>query len=397
MYLRQFLFLILFTGYAAASSAQQGSVSGKITDAKTGLPLAAVSVFLSNATVGDKTNESGTYRLTGIKQGTYDLVVSIMGYQQFSKQVQVNGNAQQLDVAMEPKAIQMAEIVLKQDPNWLNNYRDFKRRFLGPSAFAEQCNILNPKAVWVEFDKRILSASSEDFIEIENKALGYKLKFLLNTFQMNYTDGSQFYAGQVLFEQMKGSKRDQNNWKKNREYAYYGSGMHFFRSLKNGTTTEDGFKLHRLVRLANPLRPSDSVITANIRRLRAEGETKADSIVYWRKLAELPAMQQYLIEAPLRPDSLASPTPGASGNMELSFSDFLAVDYPRKKSATPFVVRQRFGNFISYDVSSVLGKKFPIVFDSNGILIDPRSVIYEGSWGEGVSTMLPYDYEPEKK
>src|SRR5690606_1019472 len=69
---------------AAPASAQNGTVSGRLTDAETGAPLAGARV---EAVTGARVVASafsgtdGAYRLTNVPAGTYVLVVTLLGYE----------------------------------------------------------------------------------------------------------------------------------------------------------------------------------------------------------------------------------------------------------------------------------------------------------------------------
>jgi iron complex outermembrane receptor protein len=69
---------------AAPVAAQDGAISGRLTDAETGAPLAGASV---EAVAGTRvvaravSNENGQYQLTNVPPGTYALVISLLGYE----------------------------------------------------------------------------------------------------------------------------------------------------------------------------------------------------------------------------------------------------------------------------------------------------------------------------
>jgi TonB-linked SusC/RagA family outer membrane protein len=64
-----------------------GSISGKVTDAKTGEPLAAAGLKLGNTELGGVTGEDGTYHIARVPAGTYALVVRRIGYAPETKQI----------------------------------------------------------------------------------------------------------------------------------------------------------------------------------------------------------------------------------------------------------------------------------------------------------------------
>ncbi|MCA0362747.1 MAG: TonB-dependent receptor [Bacteroidetes bacterium] len=65
-------------------SQKQGSISGKIRDKSSQEELAFVNLQLSNSTKGATTDESGNFRISNIPVGSYNLVVSYVGYKPFT-------------------------------------------------------------------------------------------------------------------------------------------------------------------------------------------------------------------------------------------------------------------------------------------------------------------------
>jgi len=70
----------------------QISVSGKITDQQTGLPLPGATVSIQNSANGTITDALGKYSLSNLQTGTYALKVSYIGYQSEVKSITLRGN-----------------------------------------------------------------------------------------------------------------------------------------------------------------------------------------------------------------------------------------------------------------------------------------------------------------
>src|SRR5204863_962563 len=62
------------------------SISGKIIDSVTKLPMFGASVFAENTTIGTATATDGTFRLE-LPNGGYNLVVTFTGYQTETKRI----------------------------------------------------------------------------------------------------------------------------------------------------------------------------------------------------------------------------------------------------------------------------------------------------------------------
>ncbi len=67
-------------------SGTTGKITGRVIDAQTGAPLASVNLILEETTLGDATNEDGTFMILRIPPGTYTLVASMIGYHDYRLQ-----------------------------------------------------------------------------------------------------------------------------------------------------------------------------------------------------------------------------------------------------------------------------------------------------------------------
>ena len=82
--------LILFTFLTTILSAQEGfTISGTITDVLNGETIFGASIYFKDTAIGVTSNEYGFYSLTA-SEGNYILVVSYLGYADFSKEISLN-------------------------------------------------------------------------------------------------------------------------------------------------------------------------------------------------------------------------------------------------------------------------------------------------------------------
>lgn len=355
----------------------QFSISGRVIGQSDKKPIAYASVFLSNTQAGARTADNGAFSITNVKPGQYDLVITIVGYETYHQPVQVNADMALGDIVINPKTVQLHEVKIMPDAEKARLFAMFKRLLLGNSPFAGQCKILNPDAVYISYDSfaRVLTASSDDFIEIENDGLGYKIKYLLSDFTNDERQHTLYFAGSALFEELKGSKRQQRVWNKNRREAYEGSSMHFLRSVLGNDVYEQGFKVLRLIRAKNP----DYI----------PGGTK-------------PEYKETLITKPLGITDYTKKTE-APGLYALNFNDCLYIMYSSAQNAMPYTSVVKSGDpppeyLNNWMTTTVIFEKPYAIFDLNGIFIDPASVIFEGNWGTSrMADLLPVDYEPSSK
>jgi hypothetical protein len=366
--MKRLLILLFFLPFTCLG---QITITGKLVNAAQNTPVADASVFLSNATVGGKSADNGTFILRNVRPGQYELVVTVLGYETYRQTVMAGTESVSLpNIKLTPKISELKEVVIMPDPNRERNYRIFKEEFLGMSQPASQCKILNPDMVDLDYDEpaRRLTGSSADFIEVENKALGYNIKYLLKSFTKDFKEGLLYFEGSALFEEMKGTAKQKRRWQKNRMLAYNGSSMHFLRSIVGNNVDAAGFKVLRLIRTLNP-----------------------DYNGFGEKY------KQTLVNKPLSVADYAALT-DAKGVYALKYADCLYLMYTKRRDNSPdgkVVQSLTMPNYLT----TILTITRPyILFDSNGIILNPADIITEGNWGKSrIADMLPVDYLPEDK
>ncbi|HEY8782974.1 MAG TPA: carboxypeptidase regulatory-like domain-containing protein [Mucilaginibacter sp.] len=382
----------------------QITITGRILNQADTKPVANASVFLSNATIGSKTANDGTFTLHNVKPGKYDIVVSIIGFETYDQIITVgNSNITLPDIAIFPKTIALKEVTVKYhvDPDRENYLNWFKNEFLGTSDIAKECKILNPEALDFSYDEDAhkLTASSYDYLQIENNALGYRIKYLITDFSLENKDAEEkkvYYKGPVLFEELKGSSSEEQRWLRNRLEVYENSSMHFLRAALSSRLTEEGFRVQGVI-YANPERPPDSLINARIefyKDLKPLNKIQDDSLSFWVKKSKLPKLLKKLQPSPLNKKDIIKDT-GQPGQYALGYkNDALLVAY---SSNHHFHMNNKFDYLYNPGNTENTLIKFnePLAFFySNGVIINPYSVIYYGVWGRNrVAGLLPIDYE----
>jgi TonB-dependent SusC/RagA subfamily outer membrane receptor len=420
--------IILFIILMPLGCFAQFTVTGRILNQSDTKPVANASVFLSNTSIGSKTNGDGAFTLQNVKPGKYDLIISIIGFETYRQSITVNNSNITLPaILILSKTILLNEVKIRpyNDPDRDEYYEWFKDEFLGTSALADECKILNPGIINLDYDKKTstLTASAPDFLEIENKALGYKIKYLLADFKLSNKDGlteKVHYEGSALFEEMKGGPVQQRRWKKSRQEVYEGSPMHFLRSVFNSSPEEsydatilplffrEGFWVLRLARYPNPQRPADSLIQAKInffKKLRSGGADRQDSLAWWNKKAKLPKTIDKLLPDPLQKGEFVKPTDQkgllALGLTRDIYSLYINYDKYNFHNGHYEVNIQPISNLSAPQntKNTLVSFNTPYaLFDGNGGLVNPNSLTFSGVWGRmRVAELLPLDYEPLKE
>jgi TonB-dependent SusC/RagA subfamily outer membrane receptor len=403
---KSFKISLLFLCFPFACFAQV-SVTGKILNKADSKPIANASVFLSNATIGATSGNNGAFTLSNINPGQYELIISVVGFETYSQHLTIgNVNIQLPGIDLVPRSIELKEvnIAYHKDPDREKYLGWFRDEFLGISETARDCKILNPEILDLDYDatNKKLTASSGDFLVIENDALGYKISYLLTDFSLetkSTTEKKVFYQGPVRFEEMKGTPSQEKRWVRNRQDIFENSPMHFLRSALNGSTIEEGFRIQKQISINNPGRPADSVINARIRyfkQAKKGGDANLDdSIAAWTKLARLPKKLAKTITLTTRDFIKATDQPGIYAFVGDSSNMFVAYDKSRHfyvKNTTEYLYNA------NNDENTFVRFNSPAAFFSgDGVILNPYSVTYYGVWGRNrVAELLPINYRPEQ-
>lgn len=387
--------LILCLFFPFVTLAQNGIITGKVTRTDTKAPIGQANVFLSNTTSGAATADDGSYTLAHLKPGQYTLVVSIIGYDDYSKTILVESAPIKLDIELSPKTIQLRDVVITTPANWKKNYDQFVKEFIGTDENARYCFVENPHDVNLEYHKsqQMLEAYTDNFLVVDNLALGYKVKFLINEFTSSKLTDIISYSGQRLFQELPGSKKQKEEWRKKRELAYYGSAMHFYRALYKNELDQEGFQMMKLTRMLNPYRAQEAEIQQKIKFFN-DGHHR-DSINYWIDQENLSKyFRENLDRSPLSSNSVLYRTQNP-GIFAVDFTDCLYIIYTKKREETDFKNVYRPLDMPNYETTIATITK-PYYFDTNGVVFGDSAPLYEGTWSKSkLSDLLPVDYAPE--
>ncbi|WP_443938262.1 carboxypeptidase-like regulatory domain-containing protein [Pedobacter sp. MW01-1-1] len=407
-YLLVALIFILMGANAHAQTTY--SISGTVRDVKGILPGAGV--YISGYKIATVADGDGKFSLRNLKPGSYDLLVQMVGYLPFSKSVIIADKSVVVDMILKENTVQLNEVVIRADPNRQKYINQFKEFFIGKTPNAAQCKVLNPQVLNVDFDvtKSTLTVSSNDFLIVENKALGYRLKYMLDHFEYNSRTHIIYYSGHPFFEELKASASKKKKYIAAREIAYYGSSQHFFRSLYANKIEEEGFILTKMLKVPNSHRASDYIINQNIARLKTlpvkTGIRKVASIAdtaalnFWYHQRDLPRTVDKFSEIPILVDTLVH-----TYNQDLkwmNYTDALCVQYTKEKESLAY---SKTGFWIfrpltvpENEISVVNLMEGPVRFYQNGGIYDSKSFLFEGYWAyEKIADMVPMDYIPQNK
>lgn len=347
------------------------TISGKIIDTD-GNGLEFASVFLANTSFGTITNEEGEYSLENIPYGSHMMVVSYVGYQFKKVTIHLNDPKYTQNFQLKKLDVELSEIEVtaqKSKNKWKNNFKKFQENFIGTSKNANQCKILNPQHLRFHYDKKekVLTARSNEMLIIENKALGYKIQYLLENFELK-KDGSFKYIGSANFELLEASTPEiERLWTVNRKEAYFGSIKHFLRSLYMNELTKEGY----FVKSTNAMLPLKSY-----NELQKKLDPYKEPV--GKELILLPG--NYFFER------------------KISFTNYLYVVYTKESEQYYFVgtINPEYKS-IPFQQSWIQLARKPSDFNILGYYNNPTEIIVYGNWAtEKIAESLPKEYLPEK-
>lgn len=407
MSFRNIILYSLFICFPILSFCQR-NIEGRVISGEDKKPLSFANVFISNSTKGQQADDKGRFKLTNVPAGVLDLVVSFIGYETISIKIKADTLRKPLLIMLSPDAIALQGVTVKRLRNGFEKYYPlFRDNFLGVTNFSKDCVLKNPKALWFSLsdDESELTINADEPLEIENKALGYTIKYDLEEFKYSFSQSYVTYYGFPFFQEMttKNEKRQQK-WHENREKAYFGSPQHFLKSTINHDWANAGYRVYTMIREEKrfflvPLFPEIKDSLGNIIQHAAKAKKEIDStdIILskniWLHKVPNPKRSpyvQYLHKLPLDENCVFEVKDQLS---YLNFENYLYVFYEREFEEPQFA---DLGKKDTPQISILTLLEPKTLIESTGHLLSPLAVLFEGHWGyEKMGEFLPIDYEPE--
>ncbi len=358
------VFIVCFLACGTVMSQQSYyTVTGKVIDKNNKAPLQGASVFAQNTTYGVATDVEGNFTIK-LPIGGYSLVITYTGFETESMRIS-NSNTQidnlVIEMGAQQKSLEEVSVAISNEvkDGWQKYGVFFTNNFIGQTQFAKEAVIKNHEVLHFYYSKKRnrLKVLAKEPLIVENYALGYKLKFAIDSFTYEYGTNTNLFIGYPLFEEMKGTPQQQTTWMSNRASAYKGSMLQFMRSLYNRTLTENEFELQFIVK------NNDDEIPIPLQDLYGAINYQKDDST---KTVEFKPNQPTLaVIYKAKPEQA-----------------FLDLDQTAKKD---------------FQLSTLLftpGES--IVIEQNGYYFDQTDIITNGYLGfKKMGDMLPYDYTPE--
>ncbi len=214
-------------------------------------PLEGASVYLDGTTIGTITNSQGQFRLELNTTLNAPIVISFIGYK--TKMFSITDLNALQEIYLDENPNQLNEVLIEAD-NWSRGKKlqIFISEFLGKTEASKYCKIINKNDISLVFkaSSNTLIAFSEKPIIIKNKYLGYTINYNLIDFEIKFKTSTQglrythkvYSAGTSFFEELYQTPKKKSRL--HREKSYYGSLIHFMRSLHDRTLTENNFTIY---------------------------------------------------------------------------------------------------------------------------------------------------------
>jgi len=353
----------------------QATLTGTVVDSTTGEPLADVNVFIAGSMRGTATNDQGRFRLTGIRLGAQQLYVSSVGYKAESRSLNLReSKTYTFEFALQEKIVEGEGVVVEaeRDEQWQQRYERFKAAFLGETPNADQTEILNREVLSFDGGLGSLEAFAARPLIIENRALGYRVEYHLEDFQL--TRRRTQYDGEPLFEELDGSPAQEARWARARREAFLGSFHHLMLAMIEGRVEEQGFKLFYYQ--GSPSGPpgqstfsssfpqvSSSRMSIDVGDVMTEVDTSRDHVLDFPGMAEVIYLGEKQSEA--------------------------YVEWRRQQTG------RRGGRAPRYQTSQFWLERGPATVDYKGEVVERYGVTVSGYFGyERVANQVPKEYRP---
>ena len=264
-----------------------------------------------------------------------------------------------LTIALHQKEKSLEEVAIVATNEVANGWEKYGQfltdNFIGKTGNSKECEIVNPEVLRFFYSRKRkrLKVTGDSVLIINNKALGYIIKYQLDSFVHEYDNGKTLYAGYPFYEQMEGSDEEMLVWKEKRKTAYNGSVLQFLRAYHDSTLNGDGFRVE----------------------LIGDGSSKPSPI--------------YNPYDTLYYDTLQFK------RVELFFPGKLRVVYAKEKPGPAYLAANKLPMNTPVQIS-ILDLANGIIVEENGYYFDQKDVLTLGYWAwEKMADSLPYDYHPD--
>lgn len=361
------LFFVVFFASVVSVMAQT-IIRGKVLNEATGQPLQGASIYFNNTSIGTSSNAEGGFSIALPAIENAELIISSVGYERLVyKPDAATIQDKSLVFKLAQKAEQLKDVLILTDAVRKKYLAIFEKEFLGITEEASRSSIQNKKDIYFTSggSKNAFKAYSDTPLVINNRMLGYKISFELVEFYYDEQSGRTSYYGYTRFDEM----GDKSRWIKNRQHCYYGSTIHFYRSLINNRLKEEGYHIYLVKQVRSA---ADSNKNSSPKEMDMAYEVTASQVIS----ADSSNTNNYTVVVPGK----------------------LMVHYGKDPSSKKYLSRNTFlqGSLPVGFRAYVTFTAPAISLNNAGIINNPMDVLYGGYWiYEKAANMLPYNYVPK--
>lgn len=244
----------------------QNAIRGFVVDSASQRPIEGAAVFFNNTSYGTVTNTNGFFVLPVFKETKSPLIIKYLGYETLS-QVDPPQN-QNVRFVLRKTATQLDAVVINSHSSIIDEKEMsaakrtqfmtiFRFVFYGEREHHKKINLANDEDLHFQYNPETLQLVVEcnEPLLITNNYLAYQITYYLDTFVVNFSQDTPLkptsiktysVAGTLLFSDLQDPDDPRNKYKRRRNKAYYGSVLHFMRSLAKNKLEEEQFLIKNL-------------------------------------------------------------------------------------------------------------------------------------------------------
>ncbi|MBL7735250.1 MAG: carboxypeptidase-like regulatory domain-containing protein [Chitinophagaceae bacterium] len=364
MLTRPFIALMIIIGCTLSASAQDKTfvIRARVIDSATQQPLPGASALCQNTTYGTVANAEGNFAMR-LPNGGYDLVISYTGYDKKTIRISnTQGMEDTLTIALPVIDNTLTEVAVVASnevaDGWQVYGSFFLDHFIGTTPNAAECILQNPEALRFFFTKNKkrhrLKVTADQELLIQNNALGYLIRYQLDSFSYDYNSNISQFTGFPFFIEQDTTEEVSAQWIKNRARTYLGSRLHFMRALYDSIVTEEGFIIEKMEGLGKNARGTllENIYDSSL--YEADSNTVA---INWE------------------------------GRFRISYKNVFPDPIFLKEFKLPANSRMQ---------TTLLDIADGFIIEENGFFYEQYDVINTGYWGwKKLAEALPYDYTYE--
>ncbi len=241
--------LLLMT---AATVNSQNRISGTVLSAEDSTAIIGASIYFDGTSIGVSSNQDGDFDISFMDNNSA-LIITSLGYEALVLDAsEILKNPVDSKYYLPFKREELETVYLETDP-WSRSrkLRHFRKEFLGRNYAIYNCKIINEDAIKLRYSpsEKTMKATAIEPLIIHNEYLGYAISYRLADFELGFQMNgglllpySTYFAGSAYFQPLE--KKISRKVLRNRDRSYYGSSLHFMRSLYKHKLEENNFAIY---------------------------------------------------------------------------------------------------------------------------------------------------------